>query len=753
MKKILLSVFLAFASLSFFTPSALAADSACSGGSGANTTSLSPQSGENNQDQINTAIQNAPIGGTIFLKAGTYIISHPIVLRSNIILEGEKDKTIIQLKDHANWKTVGHAGAQSILDPMIGGGAGLTGVEIKCFTVDGNFNFRQNSGGGNVSSGSAACYRPLKWDSDFSNCESQYVDRYSGRGYYTMIYFSNGSNLSVHDMTMQDGANDAVKVNKCSDIRFYNNYVNASGHEGLYALYSHGIEAYGNKIAVRSSDGIRGDNCSDFSIHDNEMYSYNSADSSAGVQIADKGHSEYPVFNVQIFRNVFHDIWRSGIWFSTAIAKYNGKWPVEVHHNLFVGNGYSRDSAVGATGGITNTGGSAAVVYNNTFDGNFGSGIYDGKNTMKILNNIVVGTTTGKYSAAGTGVGIQGGSEVTYNVFYNNVKDATVSGTGNFNGNPLFYNPGEDYHLLSMAGRWNPASSSWTADQQNSPAIDAGVPQTEDSVYGDYSNEPEENGDRVNAGVYGNTSQASLTGIIPQEPMPPAPEPDLFSTVEFSDGTASASTGESVGTSGETTNLGDYIPGTGSGGVGTGSFTEMDMGNGDNDAPDYYDSSVAMTAISSGDSPESASATSAEGAYVAPYFPELGSAAESATAACSIAKESGGLVPCGRNTDDPDTDWNECDKCGLCSVVLMGQLIIQFLMKMAGITAILAIIFAGFLYIYAVGRSDVISKAKSMIKYVLIGFTIVFSAWVIVNTILTLLGYIDPLGGEWYTMC
>jgi len=752
MKKILLLLFLAFASLFLFAPSVFAADSACSGGTGANTTSLSPQSGENNQNQINTAIQNAPIGGTVFLKAGTYIINQPIRLRSNIILEGEKDKTIVQLKDHANWKTVGHEGGQSILDPMIGGGAGLTAIEIKCFTVDGNYNFRKASGGGNESSSSAACYKPLKWDADFSSCEASNVDRYAGRGYYTMIYFSNGSNFSVHDMTLMDGCNDAVKVNKCSDLRFYNNFVNASGHEGFYALYSHSLEAYGNKIAIRASDGIRGDNCSDFSIHDNEMYSYNSADSSAGVQIADKGNSAYPVFNVQIFRNVFHDIWRSGIWFSTSIAKYNGKWPVDVHHNLFVGNGYSRDSGVGATGGITNTGGAAAVVYNNTFDGNFGSGIVDDKNTMKMINNIVVGTTAGKYAAAGTGVGIQGGAEVDYNIFNGNVKNATVEGTGNVNADPLFAKPGEDYHIQSMAGRWDPASSSWVTDQQNSPAIDAGVPQTEDAVYGDYSNEPAENGGRVNAGVYGNTSQSSLTGTKPQEPMPPAPKPDPFSTVEFSDGTSAASTGTTTGTSGETTNVGNYIPGTGSGGVGTGSFTEMDMGNGDSEAPDYYDSSVAMTAITSGDSPDSAAAA-IPGQETVPYFPALGTAADSATSACSVAKESGGLIPCGRNTDDPSTSWNECDKCGLCSMVLMGQLIIQFLMKLAGIAAVLVIILAGFLYIFAVGRANVISQAKAMIKYVIIGFFIIFSAWAIVNTILTLLGYIDPLGGEWFAAC
>ncbi|MDF1498239.1 MAG: pilin [Patescibacteria group bacterium] len=120
-------------------------------------------------------------------------------------------------------------------------------------------------------------------------------------------------------------------------------------------------------------------------------------------------------------------------------------------------------------------------------------------------------------------------------------------------------------------------------------------------------------------------------------------------------------------------------------------------------------------------------------------------------ATCSVSG-SGGLIPCGKSCDDPDTGWTETEPCNLCSMILMSQLIIQFLLKISAVAALIAIVFGGFLYMFAVGNQQTIEKAKTMIKYVLIGFVIVFIAWAIVDSILVLFGYIDPIGGEWYTI-
>ncbi|MBA7635258.1 hypothetical protein ES703_42859 [subsurface metagenome] len=81
-------------------------------------------------------------------------------------------------------------------------------------------------------------------------------------------------------------------------------------------------------------------------------------------------------------------------------------------------------------------------------------------------------------------------------------------GVGNINANPLFANPvRRDYHLQSEYGRWNPETGLHDInDTATSPCIDAGNP------FSDYSNEPEDNGGRINMGAYGNTWQASLSG-------------------------------------------------------------------------------------------------------------------------------------------------------------------------------------------------------------------------------------------------
>jgi len=102
------------------------------------------------------------------------------------------------------------------------------------------------------------------------------------------------------------------------------------------------------------------------------------------------------------------------------------------------------------------------------------------------------------------------------------------SGVGNKNVDPAFVMPGywanpndltkpaspDDqsavwvhgyYHLMSKAGRWDPVTKTWVKDAVTSPCIDAGDPA---SLVGA---EPSPNGNRINMGAYGGTSQASLS--------------------------------------------------------------------------------------------------------------------------------------------------------------------------------------------------------------------------------------------------
>ncbi|HEY8240348.1 MAG TPA: hypothetical protein VIH35_02830, partial [Kiritimatiellia bacterium] len=61
-----------------------------------------------------------------------------------------------------------------------------------------------------------------------------------------------------------------------------------------------------------------------------------------------------------------------------------------------------------------------------------------------------------------------------------------------------------DFHLKSEAGRYVPGSG-WTNDVVTSPAVDFGDPAAA------FTNEPLPNGSRINAGVHGNSAEASLS--------------------------------------------------------------------------------------------------------------------------------------------------------------------------------------------------------------------------------------------------
>ena len=77
-------------------------------------------------------------------------------------------------------------------------------------------------------------------------------------------------------------------------------------------------------------------------------------------------------------------------------------------------------------------------------------------------------------------------------------------GEGNIDADPLFADlDNGDYHLKSQAGRWDPVKESWMIDEETSPCIDAGDPNSPTAF------EPFPNGGIINMGAYGGTSVAS----------------------------------------------------------------------------------------------------------------------------------------------------------------------------------------------------------------------------------------------------
>lgn len=117
----------------------------------------------------------------------------------------------------------------------------------------------------------------------------------------------------------------------------------------------------------------------------------------------------------------------------------------------------------------------------------------------------------------------------------------------------------------------------------------------------------------------------------------------------------------------------------------------------------------------------------------------------------SCASVTGGLVPCGRLSDDPNTTWNEQEDCKICHAILVVNNITDYLIKIAAIIAILMIVIGGILYIFSAGDTSKVTTAKTAIAKSLFGFLVVFIAWVAVNVGMILFGFEDPLGdGSWH---
>jgi hypothetical protein len=185
---------------------------------------------------------------------------------------------------------------------------------------------------------------------------------------------------------------------------------------------------------------------------------------------------------------------------------------------LIVGN---QATESGSGGGIYCQNSKAAFI-NCTIAGNYGgtkgAGLRFKDSQSVVTNSIVWGNDPVEILASGTIQPVIG---------YTDVAGGWL-GMGNINADPLFAMPGYwanpndltnalpasdpmavwmsgDYHLKSQAGRWNPVSNAWIEDTQTGPCIDAGDPA---SLVGP---EPQPNGNRINMGAYGGTSQASLS--------------------------------------------------------------------------------------------------------------------------------------------------------------------------------------------------------------------------------------------------
>ena len=442
--------------------------------------------GKDDHVQINQALKFVADNSaytTVHLKGPfTYVIDDSLLIGSNTILEGDSN-AVLKLVDHAGWATM-----VPLIKQM--SSSGISNVTVRGFEVDVNHD---------------------------GNAELA-----KGKGYYNIIYFLYSSDITVHDMYMHDGHGDGLRMRNSNNIKFYNNTVYKLGHDGMFAIECSNVEAWNNTVTCRTNSALRVWNSNNVKFHDNFIDSfYDWSAGGPGIQVE---RSKGDMNNIEIYNNVITNTYGPGIWLvGTAGAYDKSLSSVYIHHNIFSGSG--TNPSIEWVGGVLSSGFHNVLIENNVFDrvhnaavvnmystdtnaGPSGTGF-----TTTVRNNIIVNTVPRTTNAAGTGYGVCNRLTSSHiivlenNCLYNNIAGnyKNVKSTTDIYVDPLFADPSSyDYHLKSVAGRCN--GDTWVTDSMSSQCIDSG------SVFSDYSNEPEDNGNRINLGAFGNTRYASKSG-------------------------------------------------------------------------------------------------------------------------------------------------------------------------------------------------------------------------------------------------
>ncbi len=258
---------------------------------GAQSTITVNPSGTGAQDAINDAINSVASGatssnpGTVLLTAGTYKITGPIKLKSNVIVKGAGDSTIIY---------AGSSVCNSAAEPAYIYASGVSNVEIS--------NLQFKSAASKISDGGHGDYR-------------------------NSIKLSSCSDCKVHDILFTKYLyGDAVRIAKSSGIQVYNNRMHSSGHDGISFLSgTHDSRAYNNDIDIMVNTGIRVDNGENIELDHNSLH----GNYGSGWCVFEM---ESSLSNIKIHNNILHDY--RGSSGNAAVQPVHASGSVSVYDNV-----------------------------------------------------------------------------------------------------------------------------------------------------------------------------------------------------------------------------------------------------------------------------------------------------------------------------------------------------------------------------------------------------------------------------------
>lgn len=337
--------------------------------------------------EINQALEFAANNGTdtspvtVYLRGPfTYELSSWLLVGNNTILTGDPTAKL-RLKNNAGWAniyTTQDPGTEPLIKQRVNP---IRNVEVHNFEIDAN---KDNQPG--------------------------YVH---GKLNYIIMFFTNATNISMHDMYIHDGQSDGMRMSNSNNLYFFNNRVERMGHDGCFFLRSSNFMIFGNVTKIRTNSAHRIYNTGHGKIFNNYMepYALNSLAGNPGIQIE---HSDdtYDMSNIEVYGNEIVNAWGEGMWiieYGTGSNQSNKG--LYVHDNIIRGCG--RITTINYNAGIAIGGWNGATFERNIIENCYNAGflVYTSAGaptTLYVKDNVITGTkiTLNSSKPAWTGYGM-----------------------------------------------------------------------------------------------------------------------------------------------------------------------------------------------------------------------------------------------------------------------------------------------------------------------------------------------------------
>ena len=287
----------------------------------------------------------------------------------------------------------------------------------------------------------------------------------AGDGFHNFLWFQNATNIEVKNIKIRDSKGDGLRVTNGSKIFFHDNNIYRCGHDGFYCDGGMGIEAWNNKINLRTNSGLRLRGVINGYLHDNEITNELGWEaSSPGSQIENSRGKKSS--NILIKNNLFKGMNGPGVWaIGVGNTDPSAASGLTLQGNIFENCGrMKKEHKISCVGGFVGDGWDKVLIENCTFDnckgyaiafGNY-RGAASGKGyTALVRRNIITNTSPSAYQGVASGAPIANLINAKYSVtaeencLFNNKTGAySVESTGEILEDPHYVDSlNSDYRL------------------------------------------------------------------------------------------------------------------------------------------------------------------------------------------------------------------------------------------------------------------------------------------------------------------